>query len=148
MAGPPPRSTEAAEHGQFAAHLVHAARRIHDEPLGDISVLCLDWDITLEKAQQQVGEFLDEIGREVGILILTDVFGATPSNACMPFLRRGRVEMVTGVNLPMVIRLGTSQRQPEDLSELAEWTLAKAVKSVVHLDQPPQSRVKKERGNG
>ncbi|MEE2776038.1 MAG: hypothetical protein VYE73_04665 [Acidobacteriota bacterium] len=133
-------------HGQFAAHLVHAARRIHDEPLGDISVLCLDWDISLEKAQHQVGEFLDEIGREDGILILTDVFGATPSNACKPHLEKGRAEMVTGVNLPMVIRLGALQQQPEDLSELAEWTLTKAIKSVVHLDSPPEPR--REGGDG
>ncbi len=99
-------------HGQVAAHLVHAARRINAEPLGDIRVLCLEWDISLDKARRQVEDVLRELGREEGVLILTDVFGATPSNACAPFLEHGVVEMVTGVNLPMVMRLGTRQSQP------------------------------------
>jgi len=124
-------------HGQIAAHLVHAARRINAEPLGDIRVLCLEWDITLDKARRQVEDVLRELGREDGVLILTDVFGATPSNACAPFLEPGRVEMVTGVNLPMVMRLGTHQNQPATVTELADWIVGKAVKSVVHLHDVP-----------
>ena len=124
-------------HGQIAAHLVHAARRINAEPLGDIRVLCLEWDISLDKARKQVEEVLHEMGRGEGVLILTDVFGATPSNACAPFLQPGVVEMVTGVNLPMVMRLGTHQSQPRTVTELAEWMLGKATKSIVHVREPP-----------
>jgi PTS system mannose-specific IIA component len=124
-------------HGQVAAHLVHAARRINAEPLGDIRVLCLEWDISLDKARRQVADVLRELGREEGVLILTDVFGATPSNACAPFLEHGVVEMVTGVNLPMVMRLGTHQSQPGTVTELADWIRGKAVKSIVHLGDPP-----------
>ena len=125
-------------HGQVAAHLVHAARRINAGPLGDIRVLCLEWDISLDKARRQVEDVLRELGREDGVLILTDVFGATPSNACAPFLEPGRVEMVTGVNLPMVLRLGTQQSQPSSVTELADWILGKAVKSIVHLRDVPE----------
>ncbi|HUP25366.1 MAG TPA: hypothetical protein VNB06_20810 [Thermoanaerobaculia bacterium] len=124
-------------HGQVAAHLVHAARRINAEPLGDIRVLCLEWDISLDKARRQVGDVLRELGRGDGVLILTDVFGATPSNACAPFLEPGVIEMVTGVNLPMVMRLGMHQSQPATVNELAEWVLGKATKSIVHLREPP-----------
>lgn len=124
-------------HGQVAAHLVHAARRINAEPLGDIRVLCLEWDISLDKARRQVEDVLRELGREGGVLILTDVFGATPSNACAPFLERGVVEMVAGVNLPMVMRLGTHQNQPTTVSELAEWIQTKAIKSIVRVAEPP-----------
>jgi PTS system mannose-specific IIA component len=124
-------------HGQVAAHLVHAARRINAGPLGDIRVLCLEWDISLDKARRQVEDVLRELGREDGVLILTDVFGATPSNACAPFLEPGAVEMVTGVNLPMVLRLGTQQNQPTTVSELAEWILGKGTKSIVHLRDVP-----------
>jgi PTS system mannose-specific IIA component len=123
-------------HGHVAAHLVHAARRINAEALGDIRVLCLEWDITLDKARRQVGDVLRELGREDGVLILTDVFGATPSNACGPYLERGVVEMVTGVNLPMVMRLGM-QGQPNDVTALADWIQGKAVKSIVHVGEPP-----------
>ena len=124
-------------HGQVAAHLVHAARRINAEPLDDIRVLCLEWDISLDRARRLVGDVLRELGSEDGVLILTDVFGATPSNACAPFLEPGSVEMVTGVNLPMVMRLGMHQNEPATVSELAAWIQGKAVKSIVHLREPP-----------
>jgi PTS system mannose-specific IIA component len=124
-------------HGQVAAHLVHAARRINAEPLGDIRVLCLEWDITLDKARRQVEDVLRELGREDGVLILSDVFGATPTNACTPFLERGVVEMVTGVNLPMVIRLGTLKNQPTTVSELADWIQGKGVKGIVRVADAP-----------
>ena len=121
-------------HGQLAAHLVHAARRINSEALAEFSVLCLEWDISLDHASELVGERLAELEREDGVLILTDLFGATPSNACRPFLDKGVVEMVTGVNLPMVMRLGTLLNQPADLSELAAWLREKTVKGILHLD--------------
>ena len=120
-------------HGQLAAHLVHAARRITAEPLAEFSVLCLEWDTTLDEARQQVGERLDEMDLSGGVLILTDLFGATPSNACTPFLKKGAIEMVTGVNLPMVMRLGTLLNQPKELSELAAWLQEKTAKGLVHL---------------
>ena len=126
-------------HGQLAAHLVHAARRINAEPLAEFSVLCLEWDITLDTAREQAGERLAELSREDGILILTDLFGATPSNACTPYLEKGLVEMVTGVNLPMVMRLGTLLHQPEELSELATWLREKNAKGLVHLDHSTES---------
>jgi len=121
-------------HGQLAAHLVHAARRINAEPLAEFSVLCLEWETTLDAARQLVRERLDEMELSEGVLILTDLFGATPSNACTPFLDKGRVEMVTGVNLPMVMRLGTLLNQPKELSELAAWLRDKTAKGMVHLD--------------
>ena len=121
-------------HGQLAAHLVHAARRINAEPLAEFSVLCLEWDITLDSAREQVGERLED-----GILMLTDLFGATPSNACTPYLEKGVVEMVTGVNLPMIMRLGTLLHQPEELSELAAWLREKTAKGLVHLDHSTES---------
>ena len=122
-------------HGQLAAHLVHASRRINAETLAEFSVLCLEWDITLEEARELVSERLEELTEDgATVLILTDLFGATPSNACTPYLQQGRVEMVTGVNLPMVMRLGTLLNQPDDLSELAAWLRDKSARSIVHLD--------------
>ena len=57
-------STLIVSHGQLAAHIVHAARRINAEPLAEFSVLCLEWDVSLATAQQQVREKLDEMGTE------------------------------------------------------------------------------------
>ena len=113
---------------------MHAARRINAEPLAEFSVLCLEWDVSLESATEQVAEKLEEMGRNNGVLILTDLFGATPSNACTPFLKRGLIEMITGVNLPMVMRLGNPLAQPSTVSELAAWLREKTAKGIVHLD--------------
>ena len=134
-------------HGQFGAHLVHAARRISAEALGDFQVLCLDWDISLDKAQEQVGGFLRGLEpHDEGVLILTDLFGATPSNACKPYLRSGSIEMVSGVNLPMVLSLGHVRGRAETVSELAEWVRERALKSIVHLDGPPDGNDGQGRG--
>ena len=60
------------------------------------------------------------MSNEKGVLLLTDMFGGTPTNIAAMFIEEGQVEVVTGVNLPMVIRLAS---QPEELS-LAEMATA------------------------
>jgi PTS system mannose-specific IIA component len=54
-----------------------------------------------------------------GVLVLTDMFGGTPSNVCLPFLEEGRIEVVTGVNLPMLVKLA-SLKEPQPTHEVAE----------------------------
>ena len=131
-------------HGQLAAHLVHAARRINSEALAEFAVLCLEWDISLDHAIELVGEGLRELECDGGVLVLTDLFGATPSNACRPFLEKGVAEMVTGVNLPMVMRLGTLLNQPADLSELAGWLREKTVKGILHFNGGSKGAIPKD----
>lgn len=122
---------------------MHAARRINSEPLAEFAVLCLEWDISLDRAIERVSEGLRDLERNDGVLILTDLFGATPSNACRPFLEKGVVEMVTGVNLPMVMRLGTLLNQPTDLGELADWLREKTVKGILHFDGESKGAIPK-----
>ncbi len=121
-------------HGQLAAHIVHAARRINAETLPEFSVVCLEWDVTLDDAIVQVGEHLSEFADDSSVLILADLFGATPSNACRPYLVPGKVEMVTGVSLPMIMLLGHLQEEPESVTELAAWLREKSARGIVHLD--------------
>jgi PTS system mannose-specific IIA component len=64
------------------------------------------------------------------VLILTDMFGDTPSNAALTFVRPGKVEVVTGVNLPMVVRLGCLRNQAMSLEELARWLEVKGRRSI------------------
>lgn len=121
-------------HGQLAAHIVHAARRINAEALPEFSVVCLEWDVTLEEAKVQVAEHLQALEEDSPVLILADLFGATPSNACRPYLVPGRVEMVTGVNLPMILLLGNLQDEPASVTALAAWLREKTARGIVHLD--------------
>ena len=121
-------------HGQLAAHIVHAARRINADTLPEFSVVCLEWDVTLDDAVDQLREHLADLDPDLPILILADLYGATPSNACRPFLEAGRIEMVTGVNLPMILLLGTVPEEPPSVTELAAWLREKSARGIVHLD--------------
>ena len=89
-------------HGQLAPELVNAARAIVGE-IPRIVAVSIGWSDDMTVAREAIEKAITEIG-EGGMLILTDMFGGTPTNVSLPFLS-GRVEIVTGVNLPMLIKL-------------------------------------------
>ncbi len=101
-------------HGNLAAELVNAARTI----VGDIpriASVSIGWTDDMLSAREAIERALAEVGGEEA-LILTDMFGGTPTNVSLPFLSP-RVEIVTGVNLPMLIKL--SSLREGDLLEIA-----------------------------
>jgi mannose PTS system EIIA component len=101
-------------HGQLAAELVNAARQIVGE-IPHIAAVSIGWADDMTAAREAIERALSEVG-EAGALVLTDMFGGTPTNVMLPFLS-DRVEIVTGVNLPMLIKL-TGLREG-DLVEIA-----------------------------
>ena len=101
-------------HGQLAGELVNAARTI----VGDIpriASVSIGWTDDMMSAREAIEKALAEVGGEKA-LVLTDMFGGTPTNLSLPFLS-SRVEIVTGVNLPMLIKL--SSLREGDLLEIA-----------------------------
>ena len=89
-------------HGQVGGELVNAARNI----VGDvpaIAAVSIGWADDMAASREKIGQALAEVGGS-DVLILTDMFGGTPTNVSLPFLSP-RVEIVTGVNLPMLIKL-------------------------------------------
>jgi PTS system mannose-specific IIA component len=101
-------------HGNLAGELVQAARTIVGEIPGIASV-SIGWGDEAGAARAAIEAALAEVGAQ-GALILTDMFGGTPTNLSLPSLSDA-VEIVTGVNLPMLIKL-TSHREG-DLKEVA-----------------------------
>lgn len=101
-------------HGNLAGELVQAARTIVGEIPG-IAAVSIGWADDAGAARAAIETALLEVGTE-GALVLTDMFGGTPTNLSLPSLSE-RVEIVTGVNLPMLIKL-TSHREG-DLKEIA-----------------------------
>jgi PTS system mannose-specific IIA component len=89
-------------HGQVAGELVNAARNIVGE-VPAITAVSIGWADDMAAAREKIGQAVAEVGGG-GVLILTDMFGGTPTNVSLPFLSP-RVEIVTGVNLPMLIKL-------------------------------------------
>jgi mannose PTS system EIIA component len=77
-------------------------------------------DEEVDKIKKQLTEAVKEADSGEGVVILTDMFGGTPSNISLSFLEEGKVEVVTGTNLPMLIKLVT-YRQGRSLSELASF---------------------------
>ncbi len=101
-------------HGQVAGELVNAARTI----VGDIpaiTAVSIGWSDDMTVAHQAIEQAVGEVG-EGGALILTDMFGGTPTNVVLPFLSP-KVEIVTGVNLPMLIK--ASAVREGDLMDVA-----------------------------
>ena len=91
-------------HGQLAEELVNAARTIVGDIPG-IAAVSIGWADDMAVAKGAIERALETVGGGPA-LILTDMFGGTPTNVALPFLSAG-VEIVTGVNLPMIIKLTT-----------------------------------------
>jgi PTS system mannose-specific IIA component len=116
-------------HGAVAQELLKAARTIAG-PLPAIEALSLDWSDCGEGAKEKVKTAIARLDTGQGVLILTDMFGSTPTNVAMSFFEAGRVEVLSGVNLPMLLRLGCMPRPIESLPELAHWLQGKGQKSI------------------
>ncbi|MFP3868343.1 MAG: PTS sugar transporter subunit IIA [Desulfobacteraceae bacterium] len=83
--------------------------------LDGVLAVSLDPSATPEDSRQQIADALAQVDNGQGVLILTDMFGGTPSNLSLSFLKNGQIEVVTGVNVPMLMRLAQI-RQIGDLS--------------------------------
>lgn len=91
-------------HGQFATELLNAAEMI----VGDLpafTAVSIGWHDDVTVAREAIARAIEKVDRGGGVLLLTDMFGGTPSNLGLAFLEAGRVEVVTGANLPMLIKL-------------------------------------------
>ena len=104
-------------HGQLAIELVNAAEMIVGE-LPQFTAVSIGWHDDVNDAREDIAQAIERVRGDEGVLLLTDMFGGTPSNLGMTFLEAGRLEVITGVNLPMLIKLA-SLRASADLAHVA-----------------------------
>lgn len=104
-------------HGQLAIELVNAAEMIVGD-LPQFTPVSIGWHDDVNNAREDIAQAIERVRAEEGVLVLTDMFGGTPSNLGMTFLETNRVEVITGVNLPMLIKLA-SLRTSQDLLAVA-----------------------------
>lgn len=123
-------------HGPLANELLASARAIAGD-LDHFDALPLSWGDGIEETRRKLGEALPRLDRGSGVLILTDIFGGTPSNVAMAFREPGRVEVVSGVNLPMLVRLGCAKASAGKMSlaEMARWIRDKGKASICCGDE-------------
>src|SRR6266700_6893228 len=104
-------------HGHLAGELLAAAEMIIG-PISHITAVSIGWHDDVDAARDEVQRAITRVSQDNGVLLLTDMFGGTPTNIASMFLDEGVIEVVTGVNLPMLIKL-SSQQEPGSLADVA-----------------------------
>ena len=115
-------------HGNLALELKSAMEHI----LGvqkNIEIICISSDDDLDERKNDIEGSIKKIDSNNGIVILTDMFGGTPSNLAISFLKTGKIEIISGVNLPMLVKL-IGLRDSNDLSGVAQETKDSAQKYI------------------
>ncbi len=105
-------------HGRLAAELLHSAEMIIG-PMDRVESVNIDRFMAPDTASKQLHDAVVAVGTDAeGVIILTDLFGGTPTNLSAELLPGGQVEIITGVNLPMILKF-VSGRLTKELAELA-----------------------------
>ena len=115
-------------HGNLALELKSAMEHI----LGvqkNIEIICISPDDDLDERKSDIKCSIKKIDNNNGIVILTDMFGGTPSNLAISFLKTGKIEIISGVNLPMLVKL-IGLRDSNDLNGVAQETKDSAQKYI------------------
>ncbi len=106
-------------HGELGVKFLDTARLIGLKSDEGVVALSIDPNGSPDTLREQVAKAIAKTNSGSGILILTDLFGGTPTNVSLSFLEEGRVEVVTGLNLPMLIK-SVNGRDDHDLTGLAQ----------------------------
>jgi PTS system mannose-specific IIA component len=101
-------------HGRLAAEFIHALEHVVG-PQKNVAAVCIGPDDDMEERRKEIIKSVDKADQGEGVVLLTDMFGGTPSNLAISVLDQGRVEVIAGVNLPMLIKLA-SLRDSEPLA--------------------------------
>lgn len=107
-------------HGQLATELLNAAEMIVGD-LSSFTAVSIGWHEETHDAREEIAQAIAHVQQGHGVLVMTDMFGGTPSKLAMTFLGQDDVEVITGVNLPMLITLAGRSEQAS-LLEVARET--------------------------
>lgn len=115
-------------HGRLAHELVETTKIIVGKNVDHIVPISVGWNDDMADVQKIIASAISKVDRGEGVLILTDMFGGTPSNISLSFMSE-KVEIITGVNLPMLIKIvNVSDRY--SLKELSQLITEQGKKSI------------------
>lgn len=117
-------------HGELAEELLNALTIILGEAV-NIEAISIGWYDDVEESRKKINKSLKKVNQKNGVLIFTDMFGGTPSNLSFSFLKDNEIEIITGVNLPMLIRFVSLQRS-NNLKVVAKKVVEQGKKNI-HL---------------
>jgi mannose PTS system EIIA component len=115
-------------HGQLAAEFRKAVEHVVG-PQEDFETVAIGADDDMEQRRRDIVEAVARADTGAGVVILTDMFGGTPSNLAISVMEAGRVEVIAGMNLPMLIKL-SSVRRGDDLSAAVQEAQAAGRKYI------------------
>ena len=96
-------------HGRLAEEFVHAMEHVVGEQ-SHVATVCIGPNDDMEAKRKEIAKAIKEVDSGGGAVILTDLFGGTPSNLAISLLKTGQTEVIAGINLPMLIRLAGARK--------------------------------------
>lgn len=105
-------------HGRLAAEFRTAMEHVVG-PQKAIETICIGPDDDMETRRTEIARAVEQVNDGSGVILLTDLFGGTPSNLAISLLKAGEVEVVAGVNLPMLIRLESARKSMDVVCAVA-----------------------------
>jgi mannose PTS system EIIA component len=117
-------------HGRLAEEMLNALTIILGEA-PNIEAISIGWYDDMEDSKKKINQSLKRVDQKNGVVIFTDMFGGTPSNLSFSFLKDNQVEIITGVNLPMLIKFVSLQRS-NNLKEIAKKAVEQGKRNI-HL---------------
>ncbi|MGI8944057.1 MAG: PTS sugar transporter subunit IIA [Qipengyuania sp.] len=99
-------------HGKLAEHFIDAMEHVVGQQ-EQVAAICIGPSDDMEQRRQEIADAISAVDTGKGAIILTDLFGGTPSNLAISLLDAGRVEVIAGINLPMLIRLAGARKAME-----------------------------------
>jgi mannose PTS system EIIA component len=91
-------------HGRLAAEFIHAVEHVVGQQ-ANMEAICIGPDDKMDLRRKDIADAVAKVETGKGVVILTDMFGGTPSNLAISLLQEGKVEVVAGLNLPMLVKL-------------------------------------------
>jgi PTS system mannose-specific IIA component len=104
-------------HGKLAEEFVHAMQHVVGRQEA-VETVCIGPNDDMERRRKEISDAVKKVDSGTGVIILTDLFGGTPSNLAISLMKAGHVEVIAGINLPMLIRLAKA-RNSMDVREAA-----------------------------
>ncbi|MBC2668711.1 PTS sugar transporter subunit IIA [Novosphingobium piscinae] len=96
-------------HGNLAEEFVHAMQHVVGRQ-DAVATVCIGPNDDMERRRREIADAIREVDSGAGVIVLTDLFGGTPSNLAISLMQAGKVEVIAGINLPMLIRLAGARK--------------------------------------
>jgi len=123
-----------ATHSNLAAELISASEMIIGKA-NNVKAVCIQKEDSVEKIRAEIAAAIKAVGKDGdGVMVMTDMFGGTPSNISISFLEPDKVEVLTGVNLPMVIK-ALNSREEMTVQELCTMLKAYGQQSIFQASE-------------